>query len=558
MADAVAPTFIKIQLDEASPLFAKNIVLTMSEAVLRGSGTLLVGASGLTLDTFDMATSERVLISGNKVTIDPVWDLSEGFFAFHFEQGALLDAAGNPSAAATLQVEVDISGVPLGAIALAPGNSFGGNIQRASDSDWFAVDLVASREYTLRLNPAGGSGLDPFLRLRDADGTTLVFDANSDDGTGAVLTYTPEASGRYYLDASSAGTSRVGNYVLSVSAGMPVGAAAITTVTVPLADARSALPASVPNSVGRAVLDSFSAARTTSATVTTGGDSTVMTGSAADRSLLVVFPEQRSTSSSVTNGSLQLRIDLPTDEGVLLTGRDDLTPEAATSFLQGIVTATYASAGPGSAGDMLRGSLAGAVQTHKGALVSAGVASTLVRAVEFPSNAFPTGTISLDATGASQNELFMLRLDQACFAGGSVSLNGIENVVLSGSGVASVASTSGARISNDIGAQAITGGAANDVFVSFGGNDTLTGGAGSDVFAFAGLGHYRITDFDTAMDKLGFNIPGVNSLGDLAPYFTGMRQTDAGVTLSFGPSVSIELMGVQASQLSVGLLAFNV
>jgi len=79
---------------------AANITLTFSEAIQRGTGTLvLMTTDGTPLESFDVATSTRLTLSGSTLTVNPiaVLDYSTGY-RFELATGSIKDLAGNPFA----------------------------------------------------------------------------------------------------------------------------------------------------------------------------------------------------------------------------------------------------------------------------------------------------------------------------------------------------------------------------------------------------------------------------------------------------------------------------
>ena len=66
---------------------------------------------------------------------------------------------------------------------LTIGTSVNGAVNTMSDRDWFAVDLVAGKRYSISLDGvvygSYGALSDPYLRLRDASGNVVKLD---DDG----------------------------------------------------------------------------------------------------------------------------------------------------------------------------------------------------------------------------------------------------------------------------------------------------------------------------------------------------------------------------------------
>ena len=110
------------------------------------------------------------------------------------------------------------------------GGTASGNIEAAGDRDWFAVDLVGGRTYTINLRgrpTADGTLSDPYLRgIHDADGNLMVGTENDDGGDGynSRVTFTATASGTYYLAAGAWGGNR-GTYEVEVTDSSPAGTA---------------------------------------------------------------------------------------------------------------------------------------------------------------------------------------------------------------------------------------------------------------------------------------------------------------------------------------------
>ncbi|MDH4480090.1 MAG: Ig-like domain-containing protein [Rhodoferax sp.] len=97
--DTVAPTVTAFSpADEASGVaVGANIVVTFNEAVQRGSGSIaLKTSSGVTVATYDAATSSNLSISGSTLTINPTADLALGTgYKVEFAAGTVKDLAGN-------------------------------------------------------------------------------------------------------------------------------------------------------------------------------------------------------------------------------------------------------------------------------------------------------------------------------------------------------------------------------------------------------------------------------------------------------------------------------
>ena len=103
---------------------------------------------------------------------------------------------------------------------LAVSGTATGEIEAASDRDWFAVTLEAGRTYQVDLEGSGTGALsDPFLRgIFDARGARLSDTKDNDGGTGANsrVTFTAEENATYYVNVG-AYRDAVGDYTLSVA-----------------------------------------------------------------------------------------------------------------------------------------------------------------------------------------------------------------------------------------------------------------------------------------------------------------------------------------------------
>ncbi len=94
-------------------------------------------------------------------------------------------------------------------------------VRECADRDWVRVELTAGTEYTFDLEGVdtnGGTLDDPFLVLRDGNGTFLQ--QNDDGGTGvnSQIVFTPDISATYYLEVRAFGDA-TGTYTLNSSPG---------------------------------------------------------------------------------------------------------------------------------------------------------------------------------------------------------------------------------------------------------------------------------------------------------------------------------------------------
>jgi len=103
--DHVAPTVVASSPADGSTGLAPDspIRFTFSEVIERGVGSIVLRTdAGALVESFDVASSARLSIAGNTLTIDPTTEL-DVFTAYRieFSPGAVRDLAGNPFAASS-------------------------------------------------------------------------------------------------------------------------------------------------------------------------------------------------------------------------------------------------------------------------------------------------------------------------------------------------------------------------------------------------------------------------------------------------------------------------
>lgn len=108
---------------------------------------------------------------------------------------------------------------------LEVGGQTTGNIEIATDEDWFKVSVQAGSSYTIELLGAGGgggtlpSGLghQPYLSLYDINGRYLTAVYIGGTGGDPKLTFTAAATGTYFVSASDLYVTGTGTYTLKAS-----------------------------------------------------------------------------------------------------------------------------------------------------------------------------------------------------------------------------------------------------------------------------------------------------------------------------------------------------
>ena len=170
------------------------------------------------------------------------------------------------------------------------GGSATGNLDSSTDSDWFAVDLVAGRKYTIDL--AGSSTGDGTL---DATSITGVFgrnglitgtlDSGSGKGSNSRVKFTATETGTHYISADST-AGDTGTYTLSVrDHSQPFGVPGIR-----VADAEATEQVENPELVFRVTLDRASSETVTVNYETADGTATAGRDYVAAEGTLVFAP----------------------------------------------------------------------------------------------------------------------------------------------------------------------------------------------------------------------------------------------------------------------------
>jgi hypothetical protein len=99
-----------------------------------------------------------------------------------------------------------------------------GTIEVAGDHDWFRVQLSAGTTYTVSETgaPSGAGTLsDPWLRLYDSAGHLLAQNDDFGGSHDSQLSFSPSASGTYYVGAGAHNDAFTGTYRVSVATSMP-------------------------------------------------------------------------------------------------------------------------------------------------------------------------------------------------------------------------------------------------------------------------------------------------------------------------------------------------
>lgn len=181
-----------------------NIYLGFSEAIKRGLGLVQIRqatASGPIVESFDIATSSRVTVSGNALIIDPTASLAEGMRYF-------------------------VSVAP-GAITDLAGNLFGGTSSYEFTTANTVIDVTPPTVATF--NPVDGAAGAPV-----SGGIVLTFDEPIMRGTGLIQVRQISATGPVVesFDVAASGRVLIAEQSLTVLPSAPLAAGTHYFVTV--------------------------------------------------------------------------------------------------------------------------------------------------------------------------------------------------------------------------------------------------------------------------------------------------------------------------------------
>jgi len=272
----------------------------------------------------------------------------------------------------------------------------------------------------------------------------------------------------------------------------------------------------------------------------------------------VVAPSGVAVTGEVSlGGTLEVSVVIPAGISFSFEGPPaEVTPEAAQTYAVELANAAIPD-GSSAEAIAVRESIIESINALVGSLVSQGATSVSFRVINFSSAG--SGSGGAQAPNAAGDVVFtgtpgvnevLAFVMGALNNGETLVLENVAASLLVGTGSARVGAGA-AAVSGDSASQAITGGAGADTLVGGGGADTLVGGGGADLFGVnADVTLMTIGDLDITKDKLVFLVDGVNSIADLAPYFTGFTVSADAVTANFVGGRSITLVGVQVSDLT--------
>ena len=192
-ADTLAPTVTSFSPADGAtgvPL-SSNIVIGFSEQIARGTGTVFLKTSaGLTVEAFDIATSTRIVISGDTLTLNPSLDLVRGTdYIVVLPAGSVKDLAANSYAGTSTY---DFSTAPWVLSGTAGADVLNGSPQADTIFGLAGNDYLAGKAGNDSLD--GGAGIDTAAylnpiaqyRVTNGGGSFVVSHKTGTDGVDTL------------------------------------------------------------------------------------------------------------------------------------------------------------------------------------------------------------------------------------------------------------------------------------------------------------------------------------------------------------------------------------
>jgi hypothetical protein len=257
-------------------------------------------------------------------------------------------------------------------------------------------------------------------------------------------------------------------------------------------------------------------------------------------------------------GIFDASINLPANVGLTFQGPGSVVTSAeANTYLLGLISAALPSTSTNPAVIAERAALENAVAIIQGHSSS----DSVVRFFNV-TDSTKAGTAAQDITITSdqtstQHETLAINIS-AVHAGNTIVLGDVRSSVIVGAGSVRVSGTVPSTVIGDTSNQLITGGSGGtDTLVGGGGSDTLVGGTSADTFGFNAAGEYRVEKMG-AGDLLGFSIPGISNINQLADLVTNFAVVNGDTTYTFVGGSTITLVGITPDQVTANLLHFTL
>lgn len=561
-----------------------NLVLTFNEAVAKGTGNIelrLGSPTGTLVESFNIATSSKLNLSGNVLTIDPTANLlNNSAYVVVLPAGVVRDLSGNALAAN--------NSYGFSTVAAAPVDKTPPSFVSANTADNSAIvgladlgmNLVATFSEPINANTGTIS-----LRTGSATGT-LVESFNVANSTklsfsGSTVSIDPSVNllqGKTYFVVFSAGAVKdLANNPLTTSASFSF-TTAIAPVLVDAALNPTLVPVGDANKLNLTQLKSHLPSVTDASAVSQYKllDSLVLkmdqNSSVSPTGVLsatkIVASSNTTTHGDITDKALSLNVSLPPAVNLDSTGpATTVSSTQSKTFFNNLLEQYFPAGQTSAALTAYKAVVSAALDTLATyAVTGTGTSSATTSSAAKAAATYATRLIT--PSGDSQGHTLQLAgsntvndfsvLNLFNFANdATVQVSNISNLVVAGPGNVNVAGSAASVLVGDTFNQTMVGGSGNDVLSGGGGYDVLYGGAGKDTFLLGAAGHVTLGDFAPG-DVMKFNVSGVKSLADLVSHVVGTSVDSQGVTYALDNGLTITLIGKTLSSVyTTDMFAFG-
>ena len=547
-----------------------NLVLTFNETVTKGTGNIelrLGSATGTLVESFNIASSSKVTLNGNELSINPTVNLLNNTnYVVLVPTGVVRDLSGNAYVSGNPYEFTTIAPVPVDK---TPPTFVSANTPSSSATvavTDLGMNLVAT--FSEAVTPRTGT-ID--LRMGSATGTLVesfnVASSSKLSFSGATVSIDPTANlaqGKTYFvvfaagsvkDAANNALASSANFSFSTATAPVLLDAALNPSLVAVPDANKLSIAQLQTHLSNLVdVSAVSQYKLLDSLVLKLEQNNALSPTGVLSSTKILPSGNSTTSGLVADKALGLSLSLPANMSLESAGPSSVVNAAQSkTFFTNVLEQSFPSSQASSALAAYKTAVAAGLDTLASYTVSGSSASSLSTASAAAKAATsyaarlltPAGDSrgeSLQLTGvATVNDLSVLNLLNLS-NDATVQVSNISNLLVAGPGSVSVSGTSACVLVGDTFNQTLTGGPGNDVLGGGGGNDVLYGGAGKDTFLLGGTGRVTIGDF-AAGDVMKFNIPGVTSLATLLPRITSSKLDSQGVTYELDTGLSVCLVG---------------
>lgn len=542
-SDTTPPILVGPVAGSTLPSLNSPITLTFSEAVQLGQGVIEVrsgSATGAILESYDVASSSRVSVSGGVLTISPSanWPVATSIYVVIPGQ-AVRDLSGNQYAG-TSSLNL-LAGVVQDTVAPALTNIVPANNGTISSLDanlqlTFSEPIYrGSGKIEIRLNGPTGTLVEKF----DAAKSTALAISSS------VLTINPSSSllpGSVYCLVVPEGSliDGAGNAYAGLSSEIfvtPASPSLFNDLTLPLAGSSGLSSLQL-----KAELTNLPAGADVSQLVM--GNNLVLSAKLNNGTTLgkVVANKTLAISGVLPDTAASLALSAPAGTSVELLGPTlQVGPGDAQAFVNAQIELALPQRAISVNDRAYKAALQGVIADACDRLnAGSDVATKLIS----PKLASPLQALSIQGR-TEDKDMFVLNMFGTPKQT-SVLLSEVSNVVVAGPAIVSNETVDGSHMYGDVTKQTLIGGTGSDWLDGGGGGDTLFGGGGSDSFVLGTPGLTTIGDL-TVQDVIRFRTLGISNFDQLVSNLLSSRDEPDGAVFAFVGGMEVKLVGYKTS-----------